>query len=84
METCRGQLPDCPREPLIDRNPAANSPKALDLKKLLYLNELSSRHGFMRLKLLERPVSPAVTVSLAFFILMSAGDGTYAGFERNL
>jgi hypothetical protein len=29
--------------------PPANSSKALDLKKLLYLNYFSLRHGFMKL-----------------------------------
>jgi hypothetical protein len=43
---------------LIDRDSAADSPKALDLKKMLYLNYPSLRHGFMILKFQERPVSP--------------------------
>jgi hypothetical protein len=46
MEEAQQELPDSPLKPSI--SPPANSSKALDLKKLLYLNYLSLRHDFMK------------------------------------
>jgi len=58
----------------IDRIPATDSSKALDLKLLLYLNELSLRYGFMRLSFQNDPYCPDTVVYLALPRVMSAGE----------